>query len=196
MASTAAKEGLTLTRANRAYFVERYWTPADEAQAEARIWRIGQTRPTINYFLGVPKTIDERMDEIIEGKRQVIDEVLGDESIEKKFAEDLQDHIIMGLGYTGALTNPKKRRAWLQEIRRNPYTVSYEGFLQNPLRSGQKFVIIDVDGGNWVDGIIYDGTVKADREAEELWQQGRDVQVIDAVWYGPAEEKLKALGIR
>tara|TARA_R110000824_G_scaffold93519_5_gene226102 strand:+ start:10635 stop:14291 length:3657 start_codon:yes stop_codon:yes gene_type:complete len=176
IATTAAKEGLTLTRANRAYFVERYWTPADEAQAEARIWRIGQTRPSTNYFLGVPRTIDERMDEIIEGKRQVIDEVLGDESIEKKFAEDLQDHIIMGLGYTGALTNPKKRRAWLQEIRRNPYTGPKKTSPHSYRKSRGRGKMDDVCPGCCVgpEGEIY-GTAcfhSNTRDGEPVWECG------------------------
>ena len=84
IASSSAKEGLTMTKANRAYFVERYWTPADEAQAEARIWRIGQTRPSTNYFLEVPNSIDQYMDQLIQRKRNLIDDVIGDEDIEKK----------------------------------------------------------------------------------------------------------------
>jgi len=66
------------------------------------------------------------------------------------------------------------------------------------VRPGQKFVIVDVSvpGGKWVDGIIYDGTRKADREAEKMMRQGKRVQVIDAVWFAPAEAKLRALGMR
>lgn len=66
------------------------------------------------------------------------------------------------------------------------------------VRPGQKFVIVDVSvpGGKWVDGVIYDGTREADREAEKMMSQGKRVQVIDAVWFAPAEAKLRALGMR
>ena len=69
------------------------------------------------------------------------------------------------------------------------------------VRAGQKFVIVDVSvpGGRWVDNIIYDSAAEADRVAAELrtpWWKARRVQVIDAVWYGPAEARLQATGMR
>jgi hypothetical protein len=66
------------------------------------------------------------------------------------------------------------------------------------VRPGQKFVLVDtaVPGGEWVDGIIYDSSREADREAEKLRGRHPRIQVIDAVWYGPSEAKLKALGMR
>lgn len=69
---------------------------------------------------------------------------------------------------------------------------------KNPVGPGQKFVIIDtsVPGGKWVDGVIYDGTAKADRKAKKLWQSGRKVQVIDAVWFEPSAERLRVTGMR
>ena len=41
--SKAASTGITLVRARNLLFVERYWTSADEEQAEDRIRRIGQS---------------------------------------------------------------------------------------------------------------------------------------------------------
>jgi hypothetical protein len=69
---------------------------------------------------------------------------------------------------------------------------------KNPVGSGQKFVIVDVSipGGRWVDEIIYDNARKADREAAKLLKEGHDVQVIDAVWFGPAESRLRTVGMR
>ena len=77
------------------------------------------------------------------------------------------------------------------------------------VKPGQKFVIVDVTGRDpkWVDNEIYDGTRKADREADkyrkqqpqaakERYPHDQGIQVIDAVWFGPAEQKLKALGMR
>lgn len=66
------------------------------------------------------------------------------------------------------------------------------------VKAGQKFVIVDtsVPGGRWVDNIIYNSTREADQEAAKLLRKGKRVQVIDAVWYGPAEARLRATGMR
>lgn len=80
----AAREGLTLTRAAKAIFVERYWSPADERQAEDRIYRIGQTRPVSILRLHIDGTIDDRMDEINSQKQGKVDEVLGDDQFESQ----------------------------------------------------------------------------------------------------------------
>ncbi len=69
------------------------------------------------------------------------------------------------------------------------------------VKAGQKFVIVDVSvpGGRWIDNIIYDSSSEADRAAAKMrtpWWKARRVQVIDAVWYGPAEARLQATGMR
>ena len=83
--------------------------------------------------------------------------------------------------------------SWHNQPRKNPARTR-----SNPVGPGQKFVIVDtsVPGGKWVDGVIYDGTAKADREAEKLWKRGRKVQVIDAVWFKPSAERLRVTGLR
>ena len=70
------------------------------------------------------------------------------------------------------------------------------------VEAGQKFVIVDtlVPGGRWVDNIIYDSSSEADRAAAYYATQGDvrrgHVQVIDAVWYAPAEARLRTTGMR
>jgi hypothetical protein len=65
------------------------------------------------------------------------------------------------------------------------------------VRAGQYFVIVDtsVPGGKMVGRKLYHGTNEADAEAEKLHRKGREVQVIDAVWYDPARRILKAQGM-
>lgn len=75
--SKAAKEGLTLTTARHLIFVERYWTAAEEEQAEDRIRRIGQTFPTKIWFLHVPQTVDDRISAIIDRKRRIVRQAIG-----------------------------------------------------------------------------------------------------------------------
>lgn len=79
----AAKEGLTLTRAAVTLFVERFWTPADEQQAEDRIHRIGQTRPVTIAFLYAPGTVDEKMTKLVESKRRLINAIQGEGESER-----------------------------------------------------------------------------------------------------------------
>lgn len=73
----AAKEGITLTAARHLLFVERFFTSADEEQAEDRIRRIGQTHPTTIWFLHAVDTVDDRLKSIVESKRQLIREAIG-----------------------------------------------------------------------------------------------------------------------
>jgi len=73
----AASTGITLTRARHLLFLERYWTSAEEEQAEDRIRRIGQTKPTNIWFLHATGTIDDRIDQIITRKRRLVSQTVG-----------------------------------------------------------------------------------------------------------------------
>jgi len=82
--SRAAIEGITLTRATNLCFLERFYTPAAEEQAEDRIRRIGQTKPTKMWYMTVSDTIDQRIYDIVERKRKVVQKHIGSEDIEEK----------------------------------------------------------------------------------------------------------------
>ena len=68
----AGKEGITLHAARHLLFVERFFTSADEEQAEDRIRRIGQKYATTIWYIHAPGTIDDRLDSIVRGKRRLI----------------------------------------------------------------------------------------------------------------------------
>lgn len=92
LGSRAAAVGITLTRARHLLFMERFFTSADEDQAEDRIRRIGQTRKTKIWRLHALDTIDDRLEEIINTKRIIIKESIGAAEIEEsdlKTTEDL-----------------------------------------------------------------------------------------------------------
>lgn len=74
----AAGTGLTLTRACEAVFVDREWTPALNDQAEDRLARIGQTRGVIITLLTADHPLDKRKAELVGGKREIINGVLGE----------------------------------------------------------------------------------------------------------------------
>lgn len=73
----AAKEGITLTAARHLLFVERFFTSAEEEQAEDRIRRIGQTHETTIWFLHAANTVDDRIDAIVKQKRAVVRTAIG-----------------------------------------------------------------------------------------------------------------------
>jgi hypothetical protein len=72
----AGGTGLNLTAASHVVLYDRWWNPAVEDQARDRAWRIGQTRTVICHRLVCPGTVDERVEEVVAGKRRVADLVL------------------------------------------------------------------------------------------------------------------------
>ncbi len=69
----AGGTGLNLTAANHVVLYDRWWNPAVEDQARDRVWRIGQKNTVICHRLICPGTIDERVEEVVAGKRQIAD---------------------------------------------------------------------------------------------------------------------------
>ncbi|HKY17230.1 MAG TPA: DEAD/DEAH box helicase, partial [Microthrixaceae bacterium] len=72
----AGGTGLNLTAASHVVLFDRWWNPAVEDQARDRAWRIGQTKTVIAHRLVCPGTVDERVEEVVEGKRRIADMVL------------------------------------------------------------------------------------------------------------------------
>ena len=72
----AGGTGLNLTAANHVVLYDRWWNPAVEDQARDRAWRIGQTRTVVCHRLVCPGTVDERVEEVVAGKRHIADLVL------------------------------------------------------------------------------------------------------------------------
>jgi len=72
----AGGSGLNLTSANHVVLYDRWWNPAVEDQARDRAWRIGQTQTVVSHRLVCPGTVDERVEEIVAGKRKVAGLVL------------------------------------------------------------------------------------------------------------------------
>jgi superfamily II DNA or RNA helicase len=72
----AGGTGLNLTAASQVVLYDRWWNPAVEDQARDRVWRIGQTKTVICHRLVCPGTVDERVEEVVQGKRQIADMVL------------------------------------------------------------------------------------------------------------------------
>jgi len=69
--------GLNLTAANHVFHFDRWWNPAVENQATDRAFRIGQRRDVqVHKFICVG-TLEERIDELIESKKELAEMVVG-----------------------------------------------------------------------------------------------------------------------
>ena len=72
----AGGSGLNLTAASHVIHFDRWWNPAVENQATDRAFRIGQRRNVLVHKFVCRGTVEERIDALIESKKQLVDEVL------------------------------------------------------------------------------------------------------------------------
>ncbi|MEI6520593.1 MAG: DEAD/DEAH box helicase, partial [bacterium] len=73
----AGGTGLNLTRANHVFHYDRWWNPAVENQATDRAFRIGQTRAVQVHKFLCAGTLEDKIDELIDKKRDIADSVVG-----------------------------------------------------------------------------------------------------------------------
>ncbi len=73
----AGGTGLNLTRATHVIHYDRWWNPAVEDQATDRAFRIGQHDNVMVHKLVVQGTLEERIDAILQDKRQLAEQVVG-----------------------------------------------------------------------------------------------------------------------
>lgn len=69
--------GLNLTKANHVIHYDRWWNPAVENQATDRAFRIGQHKNVQVHKLICQGTLEERIDELIERKKNLSEQVVG-----------------------------------------------------------------------------------------------------------------------
>lgn len=72
----AGGTGLNLTAANRVFHYDRWWNPAVEDQATDRAFRIGQQRNVFVHKFVCTGTLEERIQQMLERKREVADNLL------------------------------------------------------------------------------------------------------------------------
>jgi len=72
--------GINLTEADYVFLVDPWWNPAVESQAIDRTHRIGQSKPVFAYRFISADTIEQRILELQETKRELVRNVIGEES--------------------------------------------------------------------------------------------------------------------
>ncbi len=72
----AGGSGLNLTAASHVVHFDRWWNPAVESQATDRAFRIGQTKNVLVHKFVCRGTVEEKIDELIESKRQLTQDLL------------------------------------------------------------------------------------------------------------------------
>ncbi|KAH7101209.1 SNF2 family N-terminal domain-containing protein [Auriculariales sp. MPI-PUGE-AT-0066] len=73
--------GLNLTCCNRVILLDPWWNPAIEEQAFDRAHRLGQKKPVEIYKLTIPNTVEKRIIELQEKKRELAMDVLSGNKI-------------------------------------------------------------------------------------------------------------------
>ncbi len=72
----AGGAGLNLTAASHVVHFDRWWNPAVENQATDRAFRIGQTKNVLVHKFVCRGTVEEKIDQLIESKRQLSQDLL------------------------------------------------------------------------------------------------------------------------
>jgi SNF2 family DNA or RNA helicase len=73
----AGGTGLNLTAANHVIHFDRWWNPAVEDQATDRAFRIGQRKNVQVRKLTCAGTLEERIDQLIEEKKDLAEQIVG-----------------------------------------------------------------------------------------------------------------------
>lgn len=89
--------GLNLTRANHVVHYDRWWNPAVENQATDRVFRIGQQKNVEVHKLICQGTLEERIDELIERKKTLSEQVVGsgEQWLTEMSDEELRNLIVL-----------------------------------------------------------------------------------------------------
>jgi non-specific serine/threonine protein kinase len=72
----AGGRGLNLPAANHVFHFDRWWNPAVEQQATDRVHRLGQRKPVFVTSLVCVATLEERIDALLESKRELAEQVM------------------------------------------------------------------------------------------------------------------------
>jgi superfamily II DNA or RNA helicase len=93
----AGGAGLNLTAASHVIHFDRWWNPAVENQATDRAFRIGQTKNVLVHKFVCRGTVEEKIDRMIEDKRQLAGDFLGSGAGAETVLTEMKDDELLGL---------------------------------------------------------------------------------------------------
>jgi SWI/SNF-related matrix-associated actin-dependent regulator 1 of chromatin subfamily A len=85
----AAGVGITLTSADTVIMNDLSFVPADHSQAEDRAYRYGQKNSVLVYYPVFENTIEKTIYNILQKKKDIIDQVMGDGEYSESFGKEL-----------------------------------------------------------------------------------------------------------
>jgi SNF2 family DNA or RNA helicase len=93
----AGGTGLNLTAASHVIHLDRWWNPAVEDQATDRAYRIGQRRTVQVHKIVAAGTVEERIDEMINAKRDLAQRIVGtgEDWLTKLSTDELRDLVAL-----------------------------------------------------------------------------------------------------
>ncbi len=93
----AGGTGLNLTRANHVFHFDRWWNPAVENQATDRVFRIGQTRNVQVHKFVCTGTLEEKIHDLIESKKELAEQVVsaGEQWLTELDTDQLRNLLIL-----------------------------------------------------------------------------------------------------
>ena len=89
----AAGVGITLTAADTVIFNDLSFVHADHSQAEDRAYRYGQKNSVLVYYPVFENTIEMTIYNILQKKKEIIDQVMGDGEYSESFGSELVKNI-------------------------------------------------------------------------------------------------------
>jgi non-specific serine/threonine protein kinase len=90
----AGGAGLNLTAASHVIHFDRWWNPAVENQATDRAFRIGQTRNVLVHKFVCRGTVEDRIDQLIESKKQLAGDFLASGGADVVLTEMKNDELL------------------------------------------------------------------------------------------------------
>jgi SWI/SNF-related matrix-associated actin-dependent regulator 1 of chromatin subfamily A len=85
----AAGVGITLTAGEVVIMNDLSFVPADHSQGEDRAYRYGQKNSVLVYYPVFENTIEKTIYNILQKKKDIIDQVMGDGEYSESFGKDL-----------------------------------------------------------------------------------------------------------
>jgi SNF2 family DNA or RNA helicase len=86
--------GLNLTAAEYVFLLDPWWNPAVEAQAVDRVHRIGQTNTVFSYKFITKNTVEEKILDLQNTKKQLFNDLI---TAEEGFMKSLSENDILSL---------------------------------------------------------------------------------------------------